>query len=1162
MRTCFMAFALFSLAASAQEPRGTILGRITDRTGAVVPGVTVTATNLATNVAVRASSNAEGLYELAYLLAGQYKLEAGAAGFKTWTRSDIDLRLGARLLVDMELDIGAMTEVVEVTARAPVLEAASGGIGQSLEARQFSTLPLRSGSVAWLYSISPGVIWQRIPYDGPWNPDDSAAMSVAGAGSSSMDFNLDGVSNNSYSGGTAFVPPPDMVSDVRVNTANYDASVGHTTGGSVNVTLKSGTNGLHGSLGTSVSSGPMMSRNFFTNQFIYNPQTGPITPAKIKANTPAVRWLRQTAVIGGPVLIPHLYDGRNKTFFMFGYQRHYRMRGTSQQTAVPTAAGLGGDLSALLAVGPQYQVYDPLTTTSAGSGRFRRQPLAGNLIPASRIDPMARKIGSFYPAPNQAGTADGLNNYSVTIPNTQDLSQPMVRMDQYFSEKNRFFGRYTETDFTGHFDAYIPNSKVRGRYRKRPSRGVALDDVVVLSSSMVLDVRYGFTWFREHGYYDNQGWDLAGLGFSPSLIRQLDPAGITFPVITVDSNLQLGNDGGFRQSNYSHSLLGVLTWTRGKHSIRFGFDGRQLYENYKSYGNVAPQLTFTSAYTNGPLDNAPGAPNGQGLASFLLGIPSAGGVDFNDSFADATRFVGPFVQDDWRVSPKLTLNLGLRWEYEGPPAERFNRSSRQFDFDVVNPIQAAAQAQYAKSPIPEIPVSQFRTLGGLSFVGVGGNSRTIRDPYWRAFNPRFGFAYQLGPAIVLRGGYGIFFGLLGVEYTNASQPGFSQRTNVVASQDNGITYSATIANPLPSGLAMPLGAAGGLNTFLGRSPGFFEPDGRRPYTQRWSFTVQAQPFHESVFELGYVGSKSVHQRVSRDFNPVPAQYLSVLPVRDQPTINYLSAQVANPFVGIAGFAGSALYSTVQTGRSQLLRPYPHFSSLTTGIPSGSAWYHALAARFDRRYAHGLQFQAIYTFSKTMCALNYLNPTDAGLEHVIASLDRPHRLALTSIWELPFGAGRRFGRSLKGLSNHVIGDWDVDIIYQAQSGAPLSFGNVIFRGTYDQLALPNRSPNQWFNTQLFERNSAAQLASNIRTFPSQIAAVRADGMNILDLAVHKQFRIRENLKLELRGDGEGILNHPNLAAPNLNPASSLFGQVTATQTNQEERRIFVGLKLIF
>jgi hypothetical protein len=1162
MRTYLLAVAVFCLAALAQEPTGTILGRITDRSGAVIPGATTTATNLATNVVVRASSNMEGYYELAYLLPGQYKLEAGAAGFKTSTRSDIDLRMGARLLVDIELDIGAVTEVVEVSAKALVLESASGGLGQSLDARQFSSLPLRSGSVASLYAMSPGVVWSRIPYDGPWNPDDSATVSVAGGGSMSMDFNLDGVSNNSYNGGTAFVPPPDMVSDVRINTANYDAAVGHTTGGSVNVSLKSGTNRLHGSLGTSVSSGPMMTRNFFTDQFIYNPQTGPITPAKIKANTPAVRWLRQTAVVGGPVLIPHVYDGRNKTFFIFGYQRHYRLRAISNNQSVPTAAGLGGDLSALLAVGPQYQIYDPLTTTSAGGGRYRRTPLANNIVPSSRIDPMARKIGSYYPAPNQTGTADGLNNYSATFPNTQDLSQPMVRVDQYFSEKNRFFARYTETDFTGHFDMFVPNSKVRGRYRQRPSRGVAMDDVMVLSSSMVLDLRYGFTWFREHQYYDNQGWDVAGLGFSPSLISQLDPAGFAFPRIDVDGHLELGNDGGWNQGNYSHSLLGVLTWTRGKHSFRFGFDGRLLYETYKTYGDAVPQLVFGSTYTNGPLDNAPGAPTGQGVASFLLGIPSGGGADFNDSFADATHYYSPFVQDDWRVTPKLTLNLGLRWEYEGPPTERFNRSSRQFDFDVVNPIQTVAQAQYAKSPIPEIPVSQFQTLGGLTFAGAGGNPRAIRDPYWRALNPRFGFAYQLRPAVVLRGGYGIFFGLLGVEYTNAAQPGFSLRTNVVASQDNGITYSALIANPLPNGLTAPLGAAGGLNTFLGRSPGFFVADGRRPYTQRWSFTLQAQPLHESVFEVGYLGSRSVHQRITQDFNPVPARYLSTLPVRDQATINFFSAQVANPFVGIAGFAGSPLYSTTNTNRAQLLRPYPEFGSLTTGTPDGFTWYHALTARFERRFSHGLQFQAIYTFSKTMQALGYLNPTDAGPEHVIASLDRPHRLALTSVVELPFGSGRRFGRSLKGIGNHVIGGWGLNIIYQFQSGAPLAFGNVILRGTYDQLALPNRSPNQWFNTQIFERNSSAQLANNIRVLSSNIAAVRADGMNILDLAVHKRFRIREYLNLELRGEGEGILNHPNLSAPNLNPANTLFGQVTATQTNQEERRVFVGLKLIF
>jgi len=735
---------------------------------------------------------------------------------------------------------------------------------------------------------------------------------------------MDGVSNNSYGGRTAIVPPADMVSEVRIDTQSYDASVGHTTGGEVNVTLKSGTNQIRGSVSAAFSDGPMMTRTFFTDQYIFDPTTGPITPAKIKANTPSVRWNRYSAVVGGPVYIPKLYNGKNKTFWEFGYQKHDRIRPLSGVNSVPTAAERSGNLSALLALGSQYQVYDPFSTVPAANGRFSRQPLPGNIIPASRIDPMAAKLIQLYPLPNTAGTVDGLNNWANTHGETQELTQPIVRIDQNFSDKFRMFGRYSQSDFAGHFDQFIPGSDVRGRDRRRPARSAALDGVWVLNPRTVLDIRYGFTWFNERQFFDNQGYDLASLGFSPSLISQLQFAagGITFPQLSVDNYFQLGNDGGFNQIDHSHTLLTELTWMHGSHSVKAGFDGRLLYETYQNYGAVAPLLTFANTYTKGPLDNSTAAPTGQGLASFLYGIPSAGHVSYNASYADFSDFNGLYVQDDWRLSRKLTINIGLRWEYESPPTERYNRSTREFDFTTPNPVSQQALAAYALHPIPQIPVSAFQTLGGVTFAGVGGNPRGIRNPDWQAFMPRFGLAYQVTPRLVFRGGYGIYYGLLGVEFVNADQSGFSKQTNLVTSTDNGQTYLASIANPFPGGIQPPLAAAGGMQTNLGGSPAFFSPDGTRPYTQRWSSTVQFQPMAGSVLEVGYMASKSVDLRVTRDFNAVPAQYLSRLPVRDNNVINFLSQQAPNPFVGIPGFAGTGLYTTVNTSVSQLLQPFP------------------------------------------------------------------------------------------------------------------------------------------------------------------------------------------------------------------------------------------------
>lgn len=328
--------------------------------------------------------------------------------------------------------------------------------------------------------------------------------------------------------------------------------------------------------------------------------------------------------------------------------------------------------------------------------------------------------------------------------------------------------------------------------------------------------------------------------------------------------------------------------------------------------------------------------------------------------------------------------------------------------------------------------------------------------------------------------------------------------------------------------------------------------------------MQFEPTRNSLIEAGYIGSRTVRQRATVDFDSVPRQYLSTSLQRDQAAIDYLGATVANPFRGIDGFQGSSYYNAVNTTRSQLIRPYPHFSSVATGLPAGFSWYHALTLRFERRFSKGLQVSANYTRSKTMEALNYLNPTDIAPEHVVANIDRPGRLVLSGIGELPFGKGKWIGRSAHGALNQMIGGWQVQTLVQMQTGPPLSFGNVLFRGLVQDIPLPadRRTLERWFNTDGFERRSGQQLNSNIRAFPSRLAGARAAGINLLDFSLFKNFPVYERIKLQLRGEAEGLLNHPNFAAPNTSPTSTLFGQIAGTQTGQEERRVFVGLKLIF
>jgi len=1156
---------VLALAVSAQEPRGSITGLVADHTGAVIPNASVKATNLDTGVVARTSTNAQGSYEIPFLLPGPYKIEVEAPGFKSWLRQRVELRMEDTIQVDAQLEVGNITEVVTVSAEAPLVESTSGGVSQVMGGDMVSEMPLRSGSVAWAYAMAPGVVLNDRPFDGPWNIDQASNVSIAGSRGYGADFNVDGVSNNSYGGRTAFVPPADMVQEVRVNVTNYDASLGRATGASVNVSLKSGTNRLQGSIQVAGSGGAMMTRNFFTNRFIFDPTTGPVTAEKIAANTPSVRWMRYSAAVGGPLAIPRVYNGRNRTFWMFGYQTHDRVRPNATSYSVPTVEQRRGDFSALLALGSSYQIYDPATTVPADGGRFRRQPFAGNIIPASRIHAVSQKVVNYFPAPNVPGTRDFLNNFNYTFQNFQNLDQPVVRIDHNLSERHRFFGRYAQSNFHGDFDRLVPNSPVRGRLRARPYRGVALDDVLVLSNSLVLDLRYGFTWFQEFENYANTGWDLREFGFPQELINLIDPKARTFPQIVVTDMQTLGNVGGFYQTNYSHSALAVLNWIRGKHSVKSGFDGRGLFANEKVYDNATPRLEFGETYTRGPLDNSAVAPTGQGLASFLLGLPTGGYIDVNDSRAASSKFFAVFIQDDWRVSNRLTVNLGLRWEYETTVTERFNRFTRDYDFQTVNPIQAEARAQYAASPIPQVPVEEFRTIGGVRFAGREGAPRGLREPFLRAWMPRVGFAWRWKPTTVVRGGYGIYYDLLGVDFTDVPQSGYNQRTNTLTSTDNGQTYVGSISNPFPFGAERPKGASGGLRTYLGRAPAFFSPDGRRPYAQRWNLALQFQPLRQSMVELGYLASRGVRVQTTTDFNPVPRQYLSTSPVRDQAAINFNTAAVNNPFRGISGFEGSNWYTQRTVQRNVLLKPYPHFSGLTAALPAGATWYHALTARFERRLHAGLRAQVNYTWSKFMQAASYLNPTDEAPEHVIGSFDRPHRIAFTAMYNLPFGPRARFFSGARGVLAHAIGGWQAVAVFNGQSGPALSFGNVIYNGTYPEIRIPvaERTVDRWFNTSGFVTASGAQLGQNIRTFPTRISAARADGINVWDLSLQKVFQVRDRYRLQFRAQAEGAMNHPNFGAPNTTVTSTLFGKVTATQGGgQEERRIFLGLKFLF
>jgi len=1122
---------LLSAFLSAQDSRGRIVGRVVDPDGAVVPNAQIVVTNIATGVSARTTANEAGIFALPYLLPGTYRLTAELEGFKKFVRDNIQVRIDDSVDVTVQLEIGSVAESVEVKSETPLLATAESSLGQVIDERRVMELPLFAGNALDLVHLAPGVAngtnlrLRKAPFN-----NAPSQFSTVGGGNYNNEFTIDGVSNT-YSDGTsprvAFSPPQTAVTEFKVQTTTYDASLGNTIGSVVNVSTKSGTNNLHGEAHHWLRNSAFDTPNIFQN--------------RAGQKLPVYQDNRFGASAGAPVYLPKLYNGKNRTFWFYAWEMNLFGDPQSHTATVPTAKMRQGDLSELLALGPSYQVYDPFTTTPAENGRFSRQPFPGNIIPASRLDPVAMKMMSLWPSPNAPGNREFRNNYFNTNKALETYWVHLARFDHAFSDNHRMFVR-VHRDFWEEDKNRTFSNDVNGIILNRINRGIALDDVIVVSPSFLVNLRYGITQQEFPERRVSQGVDLASFGFSPQLVNSIPRNLAVIPNTTVGSFTALSGweSGDGTTASLVHNAVATVTWLRGKHNVRFGMDTRVYREFRNRYPTaIAPQLTFNSTYTRGPLDSSPAPQLGGELASFLLGIP-AGSMTVVDSTAEQSILYGFYVHDDFKVSSKLTLNIGLRYELDTPMTERFNRAVTHFAFDQSNPIEAAAREAYARNPIPEISPDQFRVLGGLTFAGVNGNPRE----YWKGernnFMPRFGFAYQLRPKTVIRGGYGIFYNTIGILQSNTITSGFSQTTPIQASLDNGLTYIATTANPFPNGLVQPLKAAGGLRTFLGQEISFWDTHRKNPYAQRFSLGFQQELPMLFVTEISYVGNRGTRLNVRRNINAIPNQYLSTSPVRDQAWINYLNQQFPNPFRGLDPIYGANIT------RAQLLRPYPHFGNIFTNEPIGYSWYHSLQARFERRMNRGFTFQLSYTWSKAMEAIEFLNEGDPRPSEVISSFDRTHRIVASGIWEIPFGRGRRFGANLSRPIDFILGGWQLNGVMQRQSGQPLGFGNAIFNGNLHDIVLPDdqRSVDRWFNTEAgFNRNSAEQLASNLRQFPLRFSGIRGPNQDRWDLSLIKNFRVTEQVTMKFRAECFNAWNHPNLANPNTTPTNANFGVIT-------------------
>jgi hypothetical protein len=1176
-----------------QEFRATITGNVNDPNGAAIPGATVIVKNTETNVATTVRTNDDGSYTVPFLLPGKYSISATGDGFKTSVRESIELKVDDRLTIDFALEIGTQAEV-NVVANDDLIERGSVTTGTVISNRQVEELPLPEGAVTTLVTQAPGVVYTGNPqFTGPTANGNLAAFRTNGAGGNVI--NLDGSPNLAFSGQVAFTPPSDAVQEFKVQTNSFDAQNGFTAGSTVNVALKSGTNKFHGSVYYFDRDKSRTANNFFSN--------------RSGLEKPDRKYYRVGGTVNGPIF-------KDKTFFLFSYEKQKDNIAEPTTFRVPTALQRTGNFSEILATTP---IYDPATAflgtgaNGCAANVVCRTAFTGNIIPTGRLSTVAQRYLNLYPLPNQP-VVDGIGVFASNMNLIRPYQAYLAKVDHNFNGNNKIFGKFyysksSEDRYNWMGEADSPS---RG-FEYRVNKGGNVDYTTTLSPNFILDIRGSYNLFSQERRPANP-ISPEELGFSgPALtafrgstvIPRFDFASFTTASIAnaIGSNRSDYNEGLYRPFKM-FSVQPTITQIWGDHTFRYGYDLRILKEQNETNGFRAGRFQFDGTYTT-PASNSSAALRsayGRDLAAFLLGIPTANAttsiIDNPTIYDVKSKYHGFFFQDDWRISPKLTVNLGLRYEFETGATESEGRIVTGFDTTAANPLRAAALANYNASVPTGVPVTAIQNLaGGLLFAGGSGDATQGADK--NNWQPRFGISYSLDDKTVIRGGFGIFTAPF--QITAINQSGFSTPTLFTPSVDNGRTFIADLNNPFPTGVADSPGSSLGLATFIGRDLTVLSHDRKNASYARFVIGVQRQMPFGLGLEATFIHSRGYDLAVDRAINFIPAVYLNSGLEFNTTVQTFLNATVPNPFRTLV--PSNATYNAATIARRNLLTAFPEFGNVTLTEYNGSSSYNALQLQIVKRFTKGLSLNGSYTYSQEHEKTTRLNPQDDQLTDQISATERPHRFTFSGIYELPIGRGRWIGKDWNRWADAFLGGWQFQSNYEWQSGEPLVFGNVYYDtrfGDPDELkSYLGKKDEQGrrygidipafdirgFYPANFVFNGAGAPASiglgttnvgsnnTLRYFPLTTGRLRNQRFLNFNLGMSKNFRIREGMKVQIRIEAINALNRPYFSAPNLNPSNTpnltnpsannlgRFG-FTNGPTRQPPRDIQLGAKFTF
>lgn len=1111
----------------AQTASGTILGTVRDQQEAAIPGATVTVTNTASNVSKNFVTDSSGTYVIPFLLPGNYSVSAEAPGFRRSHRTGINVRVEDRLTIDIRMEIGAVTEQVTVDAAAPLLDTNTSTLGQVIENKRIVDLPLNGREPFSLAQLVPGVV--PVPRGQAPMHLGGSVPGMNGASNGTSEVLIDGATDTVPRNRSALLihtPSVDAVQEFKVQTNSLSAEYGRFNGGVISLVTKSGTNTPHGTAYWFHRNSEFDANDFFNN----------------RNNIPLGSLRRHQAgfAVGGPVYLPKFYNGRDRTFFFTDYEAFREAALNPSPFTVPTALERNGDFSQTVnSQGARVTIYDPLSSTTA------RTAFQGNVIPANRIDPVARKLLEMYPLPNNSRVTGNLVVGASRI-NTTDTFD--TRVDHNFTTAHRIFGRVSiQNPRTGepNYFGNIGNPTNPPLVQRR--RSITLQSTHALSPTTIVNLHYGLSRMHGSRMAWSDGFDITQLGF-PANYRDGQQVR-ALPVISVSGYTGLGNGTQNYSTQTLHGFQGSATKIHGKHTMKGGFDYRAIYNNQLQNSLAEGSLSFGSNFTQGPNPNQASATAGNGLATLLLGHPG-GSIRIQPATAYRGSYQAVYFHDEWRMHPRLTLTLGLRYEVNQPRTERFDRISI-FDQTLPSPIA---------DRVPGIP-----NLRGAMLYRDSDNRRMVEADK-NNFGPRFGLAWQVLPKTTIRTGYGVFYGLPATDasLSGTYADGFTANTSIISTID-GVTPVSRLSNPYPNGINQPRPkSALGPDLFLGQTVNSLVLSFATPYFQHWNFSVQQALGSSLLIETAYAGSKG-------NKLGLPTLNINVL-APEQMELGTINQQlIPNPFYGVITDPTSAL-SLPAVQRGQLLRPFPQYSGVIADFPSlGNSQYHSFQMKVEKRFSKGFTALAAFTAAKSIDdasqdlygpASGIQNPTNLRLERSLDPQDVSKRLVFSGVWELPIGKGRLLGANWPSPVNLLLGNWQLNGIASFQSGLPLVMSSIgaarpnrVATGAKPSGRIQDRL-DRAFDISAFAVPPAFTYGNSSRTAPD----LRSHGIANSDLSLFKSWPITEFMKAQFRAEAFNAFNRVQFNAPGTTAGTTAFGVITS-QYNVP-RQLQLALKIIF